>query len=154
MSFDKIAVIGAGAWGVALANVITRAGRCVTLAARNAQSAAAIGERRESPRLLASSSTTRCGSRPRAPMPHAMMRSCWRCRRSICAQRSRRSQPTLTRGTPVIACAKGIERGTHKFMTDVIAECAPSALPAILSGPSFALTWHVACHGRDARGIG
>ena len=38
----------------------------------------------------------------------------------------------------MIACAKGIERGTHKFMTEVIAECAPAALPAILSGPSFA----------------
>jgi glycerol-3-phosphate dehydrogenase (NAD(P)+) len=46
--------------------------------------------------------------------------------------------PALAHGTPVIACAKGIERGTHKFMTEVIAECAPSALPAILSGPSFA----------------
>ena len=40
--------------------------------------------------------------------------------------------------TPVIACAKGIERGTHKFMTEVIAEAAPDAIPAILSGPSFA----------------
>ena len=40
--------------------------------------------------------------------------------------------------TPLIACAKGIERGTHKFMTEIIAECAPKATPAILSGPSFA----------------
>ena len=40
--------------------------------------------------------------------------------------------------TPIIACAKGIEHGTHKFMTEVIAECAPNATPAILSGPSFA----------------
>jgi glycerol-3-phosphate dehydrogenase (NAD(P)+) len=38
----------------------------------------------------------------------------------------------------VIACAKGIERGTHKFMTEVIAEAAPDAIAAILSGPSFA----------------
>jgi glycerol-3-phosphate dehydrogenase (NAD(P)+) len=38
----------------------------------------------------------------------------------------------------VIACAKGIEHGTHKFMTEIIAECAPRAVPAILSGPSFA----------------
>ena len=44
----------------------------------------------------------------------------------------------VARGTPVIACAKGIERGTHKFMTEIIAECAPNAVPAILSGPSFA----------------
>src|SRR6202011_821323 len=46
--------------------------------------------------------------------------------------------PHLARATPVIACAKGIERGTHKFMTEVIAEAAPNASPAILSGPSFA----------------
>jgi glycerol-3-phosphate dehydrogenase (NAD(P)+) len=38
----------------------------------------------------------------------------------------------------VIACAKGIERDTHKFMTEVIGESAPEAVPAILSGPSFA----------------
>ena len=38
----------------------------------------------------------------------------------------------------MIVCAKGIERGTEKFMTEVIAECAPNAVPAILSGPSFA----------------
>jgi glycerol-3-phosphate dehydrogenase (NAD(P)+) len=46
--------------------------------------------------------------------------------------------PALRAGTPVIACAKGIERGTHRFMTEVVAESAPAALPAILSGPSFA----------------
>ena len=38
----------------------------------------------------------------------------------------------------MIACAKGIERGTHRFMTEVIAAAAPQAVPAILSGPSFA----------------
>ena len=45
---------------------------------------------------------------------------------------------TLPNGTPLVACAKGIEHGTHKFMSEIIAECAPGALPAILSGPSFA----------------
>jgi glycerol-3-phosphate dehydrogenase (NAD(P)+) len=46
--------------------------------------------------------------------------------------------PHLAKATPIIACAKGIERGTHKFMTEVIAETAPDAIHAILSGPSFA----------------
>src|SRR5262249_58541761 len=41
----------------------------------------------------------------------------------------------LREGTPVIACAKGIERGTHRFMTEVIAESAPAALPALPSAP-------------------
>jgi glycerol-3-phosphate dehydrogenase (NAD(P)+) len=46
--------------------------------------------------------------------------------------------PHLAAGTPLVACAKGIERGTHKFMTEVIAEAATKARPAILSGPGFA----------------
>jgi glycerol-3-phosphate dehydrogenase (NAD(P)+) len=46
--------------------------------------------------------------------------------------------PHLKASSPVIAAAKGIERGTHKFMTEVIAEAAPNAIPGILSGPSFA----------------
>jgi glycerol-3-phosphate dehydrogenase (NAD(P)+) len=46
--------------------------------------------------------------------------------------------PLLPAGVPVVACAKGIERGSHKFMTEVIADVAPHAIPAILSGPNFA----------------
>ncbi len=46
--------------------------------------------------------------------------------------------PALRQGTPLVACAKGIEHGTHKFMSEIIAECAGEAVPAILSGPSFA----------------
>jgi len=44
----------------------------------------------------------------------------------------------IGKARPVIACAKGIERGSHQFMTEVIGEAAPDAIPAILSGPSFA----------------
>src|SRR6266545_514637 len=46
--------------------------------------------------------------------------------------------PVLRAETPVVACAKGIERGTHRFMTEIIDECIPGAVAAILSGPSFA----------------
>lgn len=45
---------------------------------------------------------------------------------------------TLKPGTPVALCSKGIERGTLKLMTDVLAETLPQASPAVLSGPSFA----------------
>jgi glycerol-3-phosphate dehydrogenase (NAD(P)+) len=41
-------------------------------------------------------------------------------------------------GIPIVACAKGIERGTHLFMTEVIRQCVADAPVAILSGPSFA----------------
>jgi glycerol-3-phosphate dehydrogenase (NAD(P)+) len=46
--------------------------------------------------------------------------------------------PVVAAGTPLVVCAKGIEAGTRTFMSDVVAECAPKAEPAILSGPSFA----------------
>jgi glycerol-3-phosphate dehydrogenase (NAD(P)+) len=45
----------------------------------------------------------------------------------------------IAAGTPVVACAKGIERTTRRFMTEIIVECLPEAIPAILSGPSFAV---------------
>jgi glycerol-3-phosphate dehydrogenase (NAD(P)+) len=138
MAFDQIAVIGAGAWGLALANVITRAGRGVTLGTRDPASAADITKRRESPRLpgtklsddvrvVAATATTARNDAILLAVPAQQLRAV-----------ATMIAPTLASGTPVIACAKGIERGTHKFMTEVIAECAPAALPAILSGPSFA----------------
>ncbi len=51
MSFQCIAVIGAGAWGTALANCAARAGREVTLWARDPAAIATIAAKRESPRL-------------------------------------------------------------------------------------------------------
>ena len=55
----------------------------------------------------------------------APTRSCWWCRRRRCARWSSRWRRPIAAGTPLIACAKGIEHGTHKFMTEIIAECAP-----------------------------
>jgi glycerol-3-phosphate dehydrogenase (NAD(P)+) len=138
MTFGQIAVIGAGAWGTALANVIARAGRAVTLGTRDPVSAAAIMQRRESPRLpgvrlddhvrvVAASAETARSDAILLVVPSQHLRAV----ASLIA-------PAIAGGTPVIACAKGIERGSHKFMTEVIADCAPKALPAILSGPSFA----------------
>src|SRR6185295_16353448 len=46
--------------------------------------------------------------------------------------------PHLKTGVPIALCAKGVERGTLKLMTQVLAEEAPDASPAVLSGPSFA----------------
>src|SRR5438309_943602 len=136
MAFDRIAVVGAGAWGTALANVIARAGRTVLLAAR--EGADVLAKTRESPRLPGVQLDARIAVAPVGTelsgydaillaVPSQNMRAA-----------ARAIAPTLRQGTPVIACAKGIERDTHRFMTEVIAEAAPAALPAILSGPSFA----------------
>jgi glycerol-3-phosphate dehydrogenase (NAD(P)+) len=48
MTFDRIAVLGGGAWGTALANVTARAGRKVTLWEFDAGNAAHLVSQRES----------------------------------------------------------------------------------------------------------
>ena len=51
---------------------------------------------------------------------------------------TRELRPHLGRGTPVVTCSKGVERGTCALMSQVIAETLPGAPLAVLSGPSFA----------------
>jgi glycerol-3-phosphate dehydrogenase (NAD(P)+) len=137
-SYNSVAVIGAGAWGTALAGVAARAGREVVLYARNAATAAQMAATRENPRLPGAKLDARIGvtSEIEAAARADIILL------AVPAQSLREAAaalaPHLAAATPVIACAKGIERGSHKFMTEVIAEAAPGAVPAILSGPSFA----------------
>ena len=138
MTFDRIAVLGGGAWGTALANVAARAGRSVMLWEYEVGNAEQLAKRRESRYLpgvriddgIAVTQDLAEAARAQATLlvvPAQAVRSV-----------ARALAPAIVQGTPVIVCAKGIERGTRKFMTEVIAECAPQAVPAILSGPSFA----------------
>jgi glycerol-3-phosphate dehydrogenase (NAD(P)+) len=135
MTFDRIAVVGAGAWGVALANVAARAGRTVTLVARDEKVAAAIAQARTSPRLpeVAIDARVRVSASAEPPADAVLL--------AVPAQMLRAAAKTLKVAplTPVIAAAKGIEQGTLAFMSDIIAQTVPGATPAILSGPSFAL---------------
>jgi glycerol-3-phosphate dehydrogenase (NAD(P)+) len=137
-SFKSVAVIGAGAWGTALAAVAARAGRDVVLFARDAAHAAEIAASRKNPKLpsmrLAAGiiATSDIASAARADII-LVATPAQHLRAAIMTL-----APHLLKPLPIIACAKGIERGTHKFMTEVIAEAAPHAIPAILSGPSFA----------------
>lgn len=138
MSYQRITVLGGGAWGTALAEVSVRAGRTVTLWEYDEALAAALKATRTSKFLpghrihdnIAITNDLAEAARADAILlvvPAQALRSV-----------TKNLQPVLARGVPVIACAKGIERSTRKFMTEIIAECTPSALPAILSGPSFA----------------
>jgi glycerol-3-phosphate dehydrogenase (NAD(P)+) len=138
VAFDRIAVVGAGAWGTALANVIARAGRRVTLCARDRTAADLLRGLRESLRLpgvrideritIGSIDTGVAGHEAiLLAVPSQHMR-----------EAARAIAPSVAAGTPVVACAKGIERGTRKFMTEVIAAIAPNTSVGILSGPSFA----------------
>jgi glycerol-3-phosphate dehydrogenase (NAD(P)+) len=134
VSLERIAVVGAGAWGVALANVAVRAGRSVTLVARGESAAAKIAKSRESPHLP--------GVRidPRVGVGSVLEPNAAAVLLAVPAQALREVAAKLqvTPATPVVACAKGIEQQTLRFMTEVIAETLPHATPAILSGPSFA----------------
>src|SRR5690349_134915 len=138
MNFQRIAVLGGGAWGTALALTCARAGRDVTLWEYDAKNVEHLSAKRESQFLPGVkldegikvtrdlSETTRAEAILVVVPAQAM--------RSVVSAFAKLLPGTI----PLVACAKGIERGTHKFMTDVIAECAPKAVPAILSGPSFA----------------
>ena len=137
-SFNRIAVVGAGAWGTALTGVAARAGREVVLCVRNAASAAEIAAQRINPRLPGA----KLDANVEITGDVGLVAQAEIVLVATPAQSLRAAvtglAPHLAKATPVIACAKGIERGTHKFMTEVIAEAAPHARPAILSGPSFA----------------
>jgi glycerol-3-phosphate dehydrogenase (NAD(P)+) len=137
-TLNRIAVIGAGAWGTALANAAARAGREVILWARDPAAIATLATTRESPRLPG----IKLDERVAATGALADVAGADAVLLAVPAQDLRTAAIALSahagKGVPVVACAKGIERGTHKFMTEVIAEELPAALPAILSGPSFA----------------
>jgi glycerol-3-phosphate dehydrogenase (NAD(P)+) len=138
MAFERIAVLGGGAWGTALANVTARAGRSVTLWENEQDNAEQLAQKRESRFLRGvhvedSIAVTR-DLREAARAQALLLVVPAQATRAVAQALSDKIKP----GTPVIACAKGIEHGSRKFMTEVVAECARNAVPAILSGPSFA----------------
>jgi glycerol-3-phosphate dehydrogenase (NAD(P)+) len=131
-------VLGGGAWGTALAQTCARTGRAVTLWEHEPGNAASLETKRESlflPRVRLDDGikvTRDLATAARADAILLVVPA--QAMRAVCTALAQ----VLTAPTPLIACAKGIEHGTHKFMTEIIAECAAVAIPAILSGPSFA----------------
>jgi glycerol-3-phosphate dehydrogenase (NAD(P)+) len=138
MNIQRIAVLGGGAWGTALAQTCARAGRAVTLWEFDAGNAEYLADKRESRflpgvKLDESIKVTRAlGEAARHEAILLVVPA--QAMRSVVKSLAQTMQPD----TPLVACAKGIEYGTRTFMTEIIAECAPNAVPAILSGPSFA----------------
>jgi glycerol-3-phosphate dehydrogenase (NAD(P)+) len=138
MTIQRISVLGGGAWGTALALTCARAGREVTLWEQEAGNAESLESKRESRflpgvRLDDGIKVTR----ELAATAHAdavLLVVPAQAMRAVCTALA----PFLRGPMLLIACAKGIEHGTHQFMTEIIAECASNAGPAILSGPSFA----------------
>ena len=139
MQFRTAGVIGAGAWGTALAQVAGSAGLDVLLQAREPEVVESIRERRVNDAFLPGIVLD-----DRVSVTSALA-DLGGCDLILAVPPAQHMRSTLTAfaahhraGVPVILCSKGIERGSLKLMTDVLAETLPAAPAAVLSGPSFA----------------
>jgi len=138
--YDRIAVIGGGAWGTALAAVAATAGRDVTLYSRRDDVARAITHDHRNPAYLpdvalpdslkATSDLLQSLHGADAVMLVVPSRSM----RSVAARIARHLAP----GTPVAVCTKGIEPVTGLLMSQVAEEEMPGAVLGAISGPTFA----------------
>ncbi len=138
--FASVNVIGGGAWGTALAQLAAENGAEVLLWAREADVVAAINEHAENtrflpgiplnPRLKATADIKNAAQGDAilfvAPVQHA---------RGLLDEDLRRHARA---DAPVALCSKGIEQSSGKLLTQVLDEVWPEAIPAVLSGPSFA----------------
>lgn len=130
---SRIAVVGSGAWGTALAALAARAGHKVTLVARSAEAVERIVATGESPRLP--------GIRlPEAlkisdALPEGVDLNLW----VVPTQQLRSSLQKLKPADgPIVVCAKGVEAGTHLLPLEVAAEVASGLPLGVLTGPNFA----------------
>ncbi|MGF1628871.1 MAG: NAD(P)H-dependent glycerol-3-phosphate dehydrogenase [Kiloniellaceae bacterium] len=138
-TLDRVAVVGAGAWGSALASLCSRAGREVLLWGRDPGLIETVNARHENPAYLpgialdpAVRATIRLGDLAKTEL----------CLLAVPAQALRAVAtslaPVLDAGVPVVLCAKGIEAVSGRLMTEVGAEALPGHPLAVLSGPTFA----------------
>jgi glycerol-3-phosphate dehydrogenase (NAD(P)+) len=128
MSRSSIAVVGAGAWGTALAIQAARAGNDVILWARNPGAFTA----RTSPRL------------PGYPLPDTIAITgdlpthADAILIAIPAQHLRQVLAAMQPAAPLLLCCKGLESRTHRLPLEIAAELHPTRPAAVLTGPNFA----------------
>lgn len=138
--FQRLGVVGAGAWGTALAQTCARAGRDVTIWAREPAVADAINRQRANPDYLpgvdldpAIRATTDLAGL--AGCDALLLATPAQHLRAVCAG----LRPHLSRPLPAVICAKGVEQGTLALMTEAAAAALGDDAPlAVLSGPTFA----------------
>lgn len=136
----KVGVIGAGAWGTALACAARRAGNDVLIQAHELEVAEAINRSHGNPTYLPNTNldpniraTSELGDIVKSDV--VLMVAPAQYVRATCQQ----LKPIWKAGTPVLVCAKGIELDSGKVMSEVLAEDLPEAEIGILSGPTFAI---------------
>jgi glycerol-3-phosphate dehydrogenase (NAD(P)+) len=127
---SEVVVLGAGAWGTALAIQAVRAGNDVVLFARNG--ADAIAASRESPRLPGH----RLPEQVRITGDKASLAGTIIA--AVPTQPLRAALTGLTNVRELLVCAKGIETGTLRLPLEIAAEVLPGVAAAVLTGPNFA----------------
>ena len=133
---SAIGIIGAGAWGTALAQAMASDGSEVLLWAREPQLVAEINERRTNSLFLPGASLAQS---IRATGDLAELGTLATLLVVVPAQFLASVLGNLPGGSrDLVLCAKGIEAGTGRLMADVARDAAPAATLAVLSGPTFA----------------
>lgn len=133
---SRIGVIGAGAWGLALASVAERAGHQVTIWARRPETAQEINATHM---LAARLPGISLGKAVAATATPGDLDAADAVLAVVPAQHLRRVLGGFrSLNVPVILCAKGIEAESGELMPEVLADCLPSCPGLVLSGPSFA----------------
>jgi len=141
MSSDlqNVSVIGGGAWGTALAQTCAQAGREVCLWAREDDVVDSINVAHENKRFLPGA---KLHENVRASGDLAAAAKADIVLMVVPAQFTRTvmddMKAHIREGTPVLLCSKGIEQQSLELMSDVLINAMPQAIPAVLSGPSFA----------------
>ena len=139
MALETIGIVGGGAWGTALAQTARLAGRDVVMWVRSPSVVEEINLRHTNtaylPGIALDGGLAATSDIARMSTVDAVL--------LVTPAQTQRATalalaPHLAPGTPVVICSKGLERGTGKLMTEVLAETLPECSAAVLSGPGFA----------------
>jgi len=137
---SKIGVIGAGAWGTALAMAAQRAGNEVIIQAHEQDVAEAINKIHENPTFLKNFkldkkiiATTKLSEATNVDV--VLLVTPAQFLRPVCEA----AADNWPSGVPAVICSKGIEQDSYSLMSEVVGEVLPAKPIAILSGPAFAV---------------
>jgi glycerol-3-phosphate dehydrogenase (NAD(P)+) len=137
----RIAVLGGGSWGTALAVHLGRAGHAVRLWLRDADVAAQIHEARENRAYLPGIPVPAavCPTLDLGEAAHGAEVALVVIPSQYCRGVYRGLRDVLPPGAGLVSATKGLELRRWRRMTEVAAEETPGRPLAVLSGPSFAL---------------